>query len=117
MSLANAIEETGFSGVCACCGNASRTMSGCAYFAGRYVAGYFVEWTLGRISEHGANYDLIIGDFGDGAKDHDRRSVALAAGAPLSRSEAIGTEIAISSFAIAAAILNQDCRLSELFPA
>jgi hypothetical protein len=141
MSLPITIEkaESRDTGVCPCCGNLSRTVWGYAYSGDRCIAAYFVHWTLGRVRAHGANFDLIIGDWGAGTTNESRRAVALAyrvfdhgpefmvidarsrpfsqrsmAGEPLSRQAVIGTDVASKAFAIVDSILINDQRVAEL---
>ena len=51
-------------GPCECCGNDSRRVWGWVHSPTATVAAYFVHWTLGRVFDHGANFDLIIGAWG-----------------------------------------------------
>jgi hypothetical protein len=126
-------------GPCACCGNNSRCVWGYVRTPDAALACYFVHWTLTRVSDHGANFDLIIGRWGEGAFAQDRVLVALEyrlletgpafmvidaggrpsassdlAGRALSRAEVIGQPIAKQAFAIVDAILAQDARVAEL---
>jgi hypothetical protein len=103
------------------------------------LAAYFVHWTVGHISDQGANIDLIIGNWGEGTTQEERKAVALAyrlldsgpsmmvidantrpfssselVGQALYRDEVIGNTIAGDAFAIADAILAQDDRIAEL---
>ena len=73
------VEPTGSSdyGPCKCCGNNSRRVWGFIHAAEATFAAYFVHWTLDRVADHGANFDLIIGKWGDGASKADRSLVAL----------------------------------------
>jgi hypothetical protein len=135
------VEATGCNdyGPCKCCGNGSRCVSGLVQSPTGTVAVYFVHWTLGRVMDHGANFDLILGTWGEGASSSDRCLVALAyrmsatgpqfmvidadqrpsAGSdlfakPLQRSEVIGRPITEQAFAIVDAVLEQDARITEL---
>src|SRR5262245_21307709 len=74
------IEPTGSNdyGPCACCGNMSRCVWGFVHSPTRSVAAYFVHWTLPRVADHGASFDLIIGRWGAGASPADRSVVSLA---------------------------------------
>jgi hypothetical protein len=126
-------------GPCECCGNNSRCVSGFVHSPTETVAAYFVHWTLSRVKDHGANFDLIIGTWGEGASPSDRCLVALAyrmsatgpqfmvidadqrpsAGSDLfaksmRRSEVIGHPIAERAFAIVDAVLEEDARIEEL---
>ena len=136
------IEPTGSSDTdaCACCGRASRWVWGYAHDQSDPVAAYFVHWTPGGVAEHGANIDLIVGDWGASGDAERRLAVALtyrlpptgptllvidAAGRPFTQDESfvgrvtnrddvIGTEVAEVAFAIAGAVLVQDRRVAEL---
>lgn len=135
------VEPTGSAdfGPCECCGNNSRRVWGRVRTPTAALAAYFVHWTLTRVRDHGANFDLIIGRWGEGASARDRLLVALdyrllesgpgfmvidAAGRPaasselvgraLSRAEVIGRPIAQQAFAIVDAVLAQDARVAEL---
>ncbi|WP_237478116.1 hypothetical protein [Lichenibacterium dinghuense] len=91
--------------------------------------------------EHGAHFDLIMGFWGEAARDEDRLSVSLEyhivdgipsfmvidarprpfaqaaiAGRALDRSEVIGTDMAGFAFKMVDAIALGDDRLAELFP-
>jgi len=133
------VERAGESGgTCDCCGNESRTVWGNVHERdGGTVASYFVQWTVGRpIAEHPANFDLILGSWGDGTSVDDRYAVSLLyaededgpsvmvidatdaprdmsdlAGSALRRDEVIGTPLAAAAFAIVDAIFLQDGRL------
>jgi hypothetical protein len=136
------IEPTGASDtdLCECCGRASRRVWGFAHDRTDPVAAYFVHWTPGQVPEHGANIDLILGEWGDSGDAERRLAVALtyrllptgptvtvidAAGRPFTQDESfagrlthrddvIGTEVAEVALAIASAILVQDQRVAEL---
>ena len=64
-------------GPCECCGGVSRTIWGFVYEGRRSLASYFVQWKLGQVPRHGAHFDLILGKWGEGARDADRVAVAL----------------------------------------
>jgi hypothetical protein len=129
-------------GPCACCGNDARCVWGYVRAPHGALAAYFVHWTRGRISDHGANFDLIIGRWGESSSARDRVLVALAyrllvsgpsfmvidaggrpdasnelVGRALSRSETIGQPIAQQAFDIVDAVLAQDERVVELLGA
>lgn len=136
------IEPTGSSdfGPCPCCGNNSRSVWGLVRNRKGAHAAYFVHWTLTRVRDHGANFDLIIGQWGEGSSAGDRVLVALAyrvdetgpsfmvidaadrpraaatdlVGRALARAEVIGRPIAQQAFDIVDAILEQDPRVAEL---
>ena len=42
------------------------------------LAAYFVHWTLGHVPDQGANMDMIIGSWGEGATAKKRIAVSLA---------------------------------------
>lgn len=132
-----AVETMGeSSGHCACCGNDSRCVWGRVYQGQTAIAAYWMHWTVGHLSEPGANLDLVIGEWGDQATSEQRVAVSLlhrqqADGRPalmvidaadrpaakgdlartaLARSEVIGTPLQAQVFAIADAIYEQDGR-------
>lgn len=74
------VEPTGANdfGSCQCCGNNSRCVWGFIHRPQGPLASYFVHWTLNRVADHGANFDLIIGQWGDRATARDRSLVSLA---------------------------------------
>ncbi|MFA5119616.1 hypothetical protein [Zavarzinia sp.] len=135
------VEPTGAEdgAVCDCCGRRSRIVRGHAFVDGRAAAAYFVHWTEGHVADRGANIDLILGGWGEGATAAGRVALALAyrrletgpammvidaAGRPVSasslvgralrRDEVIGTSLAGEAFAVADAILALDPRVAEL---
>ena len=135
------VEPTGANdpGPCKCCGNNSRCVWGFIHTPEYGLASYFVHWTLGRVSDHGANFDLIIGRWGDESSARDRVLVSLEyrllesgpafmvidsgdrpaassdlVGRTLTRAEVVGQQIATQAFAIVDAVLAQDKRVSEL---
>jgi hypothetical protein len=126
-------------GICECCGHVTRCVWGEAYNKDRCIGVYYVRWTLGRIAEHGANIDLILGAWGEDAPPALRGALALAyrlldtgpammvvdahsrsgfgadlVGHLLRRVDVIGTPVAEEAFAIADAVLDQDARAAEL---
>jgi predicted outer membrane lipoprotein len=126
-------------GLCECCGAASRTVWGYVYRGDDAEAAYFVQWTLGQVLRHGANFDLIVGKWGEGADRNDRGAVSLEfrradsgpafmiidsihrpvgssdlAGRSLARSEVMGTPLATAAFEIVDAIWLQDERIAEI---
>lgn len=126
-------------GPCECCGNNSRCVGGFVHRPEGTLAAYFVHWTLGRVADHGANFDLIMGRWGEGTSARDRVLVALEyqhlesgpafmvidagnrpsassklVGQALTRDEVIGQPIAKQAFAIVDALMAQDARLAEL---
>lgn len=127
-------------GPCECCGNRSRTVWGYLRNGDSLVACYFVQWTLTRVHDHGANFDLVLGRWGEGTSPEDRMIVAVAFrvidGAPqfmvidavdrpvarsgklatvaLSRGQVIGTPLATEVFAMLDSIWLDDSRIGEL---
>jgi hypothetical protein len=94
---------------------------------------------VGHVPEHGANVDLILGEWGEGTSAHNRFAVSLiyrfansgpsfmvvdAAGRDvgrsnlvsrsLSRAEVVGQPIAHDVFALCDAVLAQEKRVQEL---
>jgi hypothetical protein len=61
---------------CPHCGNGSRSVSGFIHQGEVTRAAYLVHWTLG-VSEHSANFDLILGPWGDGADVAQRLAISL----------------------------------------
>lgn len=59
-------------GPCDCCSANSRTVWGYLHRGDAAEAAYFVQWTLGQVDRHGANFDLIVGKWGTGTSRHDR---------------------------------------------
>ena len=124
------------SGLCECCGSTSRSVWGLVHRGNKAVAAYWMHWTVGHLEENGANLDLVIGEWGDGASAEERAVVALehrqeADGSPalmvidsaerpvarsnlaktaLSRADVIGSPLADQVFAITDAIYSQDER-------
>src|SRR5215469_10719720 len=71
------IEQTGSSnGRCDCCGTTTNRVWGFVRREGAPVAAWFTGWTEGR-PEHGAAFDLILGEWGDDAPKEARFAVAL----------------------------------------
>jgi hypothetical protein len=123
-------------GHCDCCGNESRCVWGTVSDGDVTRAAYWMHWTVGHLSDPGANLDLVIGTWGDGATVDDRFSVALVHreqpdGGPalmvinsadrpaskrelavtaLAREDVIGTPLAAQVFALVDAIYEQDGR-------
>jgi len=121
---------------CDCCGNESRCVWGMVTHGDTAVAAYWMHWTVGHLTEPGANLDLILGRWGASASAEDRVVVSLlhrqqpdgspalmvtdAADRPaakgelsrtaLARTDVIGTPLAAQVFAIADAIYEQDDR-------
>jgi hypothetical protein len=132
-----AVEEIGeSSGHCDCCGNESRCVWGMVHQGQATVAAYWMHWTVGHLSEPGANLDLIVGKWGDQASAKDRCLVSLLhrqqpddsaalmvidaserpaakgelAHIALDRGEVIGTPLAAQVFDLIDAIYEQDGR-------
>ena len=127
-------------GPCECCGNRSRTVWGYLRRGGYPIAAYFVQWTLTRLHDHGANFDLVLGKWGEGTSPADRQIVAVAyriidggpqfmvidaanrpvarnanlATTALGRDQVIGTPLASEVFAMLDAIWLGDRRIEEL---
>ena len=64
-------------GPCNCCGKMSRTVWGFLYVDETPRAVYYVQWTLGEVPRHGANIDLVMGDWSEGATPEKRVGVSL----------------------------------------
>ena len=102
---------------------------------GPSVAAYWMHWTVGHLSEPGANLDLVLGAWGEGTDAHDRFGIALVhrqfedgtpslmvidagdrfknidlAATTLARSDVIGTPLAEQVFSLVDAIYLQDDR-------
>ena len=72
------IERTGESrGLCDCCGGESRSVWGLVYDGENACAAYWVHWTIGHLTDTGANLDLVLGPWGDGTSAQDRVAIAL----------------------------------------
>jgi len=130
------IETMGESGGhCDCCGHASRCVWGMVHDGPATIAAYWMHWTVGHLSDTGANLDLVIGKWGDGTTANDRVAVALVhreledgsslmvinaadrqtrnvslASTGLAREDVIGTPMAANVFALVDAIYLQDGR-------
>jgi hypothetical protein len=124
---------------CDCCDRQSRTVSGFVYRGGDAAAAYFVQWTIGGVASHGANFDLIIGKWGEGTRPTDRCAVALEfrrtdngpafmvvdasgrsagrsdlVGEALGREQVVGTPLAKIAFEFVDAVWVQDLRIREI---
>jgi len=64
-------------GPCECCGSMSRTVWGYLSVDGTARAVYYVQWTLGQVPRHGANVDLVMGEWDDDATPEKRVAVSL----------------------------------------
>ena len=123
-------------GPCDCCGTDSRTVWGYVYCNGDAEAIYYVHWSLGKVAEFGAHFDLIIWQWIEGKEDAERKTVSLVyqsgvgvmvidagtrqiaqeklAGKALRRDEVIGTPLAQQAFDIFDAIWLKDGRIAEI---
>jgi len=129
-------------GPCECCGAKSRTVWGFVHRGAVIEAAYFVQWTLGEVERHGANFDLIIGLWGDATNSKDRCAVSMElhrtsdgpsftvidsvdrpaassdlVGKALARHEVIGTPLATQAFELVDAIWLLDKRIAEIVEA
>ena len=125
-------------GPCTCCGKMSRTVWGYISNERGAEAVYYVQWTLGAVDRHGANFDLIVGEWGE-APNTERQGVSLAfrwgpegpsfmvidaetrpladhtlVGTCLRRDQVVGTPIAKQSFGLVDTIFLMDDRIAEL---
>ena len=124
------------SGLCECCGTASRCVWGLVHRGNETVAAYWMHWTVGHLEQNGANLDLVIGEWGENALAEKRAVVALEhrqqpdgspalmvidsaerpvargdlATAALTRADVVGSPLAEQVFAITDAIYLQDDR-------
>ncbi len=125
------------SGRCKCCGMTTRVISGTASLNKEALAAYYVRWTPGRM-DHGAEFAVIAGEWGEGTGPDDRAIVFLEfrklkggpsfmvtdardwahakdlASTSFQRDDVIGTPIAQMVFDIIDAIWFHDERLDEL---
>src|SRR5258708_10971922 len=126
-------------GPCECCGAMSRTVWGYLSEGGASRAVYYVQWTLGQVPRHGANIDLLMGEWGDGTTPDQRVAVSLVyrvgqrgpewasidadhrphAGSGLAAQaikgrHVMGNPVAADAYAFMHAILGQDPRVREL---
>ena len=124
------------SGHCDCCGNESRCVWGMVHDGDNTLAAYWMNWTIGHLSDPGANLDLILGRWGEEVSADDRVLVSLLhreqadgnpalmiidaaeragdkgelAGTVLDRADVIGAPLAAQVFALVDAIYEQDGR-------
>jgi hypothetical protein len=126
-------------GPCECCGGMNRMVSGFVYRDGAPYAGYQVHWTVGQVAKHGAEFYVILGEWGEEVTAAGRVGVAvhyfIEAGEPglmvvdagetsiasnplvgkaLMRAEVIGTPLADEVFEVLDAIAAQDKRVEEV---
>lgn len=129
-------------GPCECCGSMSRTVWGYISVDGAARAVYYVQWTLGQVPRHGANVDLLMGEWGDGSGPEQRVAVSLeyrigangpefASVDPDARPHAnsglaahcipgrhvLGNPVGADAYAFTHAIFGQDARVAELIQA
>jgi hypothetical protein len=64
-------------GPCECCGDISRLASGLVRRDDEPYAAYQVHWTNKQIARHGAEFYIILGEFGEGTTALDKFAVAL----------------------------------------
>jgi hypothetical protein len=128
------------SGICECCGNVSRQLTGFIHQGDATVAGYSIHWTVGHFPQRAANIDLVLGRWGEDAGPDQRSVVSLEiierGGQPevkvidagdrpiagktslaqnaLARSQVIGTPIAQQALGLVDAIFERDPRLAAL---
>jgi len=125
-------------GPCDCCGNLTSRIWGYVEDGEVAIAAYYVEWTPGHEGRH-ANFDLIVGKWGENTEPSDRQAIALEfrrlengpafmvidAGVrkiatstlvskALDRAEVIATPLAAQVFSICDVIYLEDPRISEL---
>jgi hypothetical protein len=125
-------------GPCDCCGAMTSRVLGYVYLGSDALAVYYVEWTPGHRGQQ-ANFDLIVGVWGEGTDESDRQVIALEfrkletgpafrvidakyrevsrnklVSRALDRDSVVGTPLAAQVFAICDLIYIQDSRISEL---
>ena len=61
-------------GPCPTCGQMTQRVWGFVHSATPAIAAYYVQWASNN-PEHGANFDLIIGKWGERAEAKDRQAV------------------------------------------
>jgi hypothetical protein len=64
-------------GPCECCGDLSRSASGMVRLDDEPYAVYQVHWTNQQVGRHGAEFYIILGQWGDGTTAADKFAVAL----------------------------------------
>lgn len=64
-------------GPCECCGDLSQLASGMVRRDYEPYAAYQVHWTTHQVARHGAEFYVILGQWGDGTTAADRFAVAL----------------------------------------
>jgi hypothetical protein len=124
------------SGHCDCCGHESRRVWGVVHDGDTTLAAYWMNWTVGHLSDRGANLDLILGRWGEETSADDRFVICMLhreqadgtrvlmvidagdrpaakgdlANTALNRVDVIGTPLAAQVFALVDAIYEQDDR-------
>jgi len=73
------LEETRVvdNGPCECCGASSRLATGMVRLNDEPYAIYQVHWTSNQVVKHGAEFYVILGEFGEGTTAADKFAVAL----------------------------------------
>ena len=124
---------------CSCCGASTSHISGVVTQDGDTIALYHVQWSKGHVSDHGAHFHFVLGDFSPPALQGDRFGVFLhyfvdgsqfgftvcdaadsklardpLVGDCLTREEVLASPLADEVFAITDAVWLADTRLSEL---
>ena len=114
-------------------------VSGFVYRDDDAIAAYLVQWTIEGVDLHGANFDLIIGNWGERATRSERSAIAVEfrhtpdgrafmvgdasarpvgqsdlVGHALSREEVVGTPMEQVVFEIVDAVWLYDSRISEI---
>lgn len=125
-------------GPCECCGNLSRTIWGLVGTSMQSLAAYYVQWTLNS-PKHGANFDFVIGRWGEKSTAAEREAVSVEyrvlgertgfmvidaafrpivhnglASAALSRDEVLASPSSQQIFALVDAVFAKDPRLAEI---
>jgi len=126
-------------GPCKCCGDMSRSATGLVRLDDEPYAAYQVHWTTHQVARHGAEFYLILGEWGDGTTAVDKFAVALhyfiepdrsgfavvdadqtsiasnpLVGRALPREDVIGTQIAADAFRLVDAIWLGDENIAEV---
>jgi len=120
----------------------SRTVWGYVYVNGESRAVYYVQWTLGQVARHGANIDLLMGEWAEGSTPEQRVAVSLVyrvgphgpefasidpQGRPhvdsglaahcIPGRHVLGNPVGADAYTFLHAILGQDARVAELVQA
>lgn len=126
-------------GPCECCGDTTRLATGMVRLNHEPYALYQVHWTSNQVLKHGAEFYLILGEFGEGTTAADKFAVALhffvnsetygfmvvdadktpisshpLVGRALSRADVIGTPLAQEIFDLVDAIWLEDENIEEV---